>query len=222
MNNFPIVCVDNFYNDPDKVREFALSQEYMPSSGHYPGRRSEDLKDLDFNFYREFCSKLFVLCNITDIYSYFLITSFWQVNSIEQNINSYKNLGWIHTDDCPLGGVIYLTPDINKNLGTTIYRQVQEYPREDIIKNTEIMKKYYSSQEDFGFEEAIKNNNSRFTETAKIYNVYNRLVLFDGDVPHSPSHYYTGEETRLSQVFFLIKYNSGNKTPIQKVKSFSI
>jgi len=34
-----LVILDNFYQDPDNVRQFALSQEYN-IIGNYPGRRS--------------------------------------------------------------------------------------------------------------------------------------------------------------------------------------
>ena len=34
-----IRVVDNFYDDPNAVRRFALEQEY-PIQGNYPGRRT--------------------------------------------------------------------------------------------------------------------------------------------------------------------------------------
>ena len=38
---FPITCYDNFYENPDYIREFALSLDYSPESGTFPGVRSK-------------------------------------------------------------------------------------------------------------------------------------------------------------------------------------
>ena len=35
-----VIIIDNFYQDPDEVREFALSQEFGVR-GNYPGNRTE-------------------------------------------------------------------------------------------------------------------------------------------------------------------------------------
>ena len=32
----PISCVDNFYEDPDSIRKFALSLDYNKEDGNYP------------------------------------------------------------------------------------------------------------------------------------------------------------------------------------------
>ena len=37
--NKSFICIDDFYEDPDSVREFALNQEYE-TSGNYPGIRT--------------------------------------------------------------------------------------------------------------------------------------------------------------------------------------
>ena len=40
---FPISCYDNFYEDPDYIRKFALSLDYSFTSGSFPGCRSDCL-----------------------------------------------------------------------------------------------------------------------------------------------------------------------------------
>ena len=47
--NCPYLVIDNFYNDPDKIREFVLKQEFK-IRGNYPGQRtlsfaSENIKE---------------------------------------------------------------------------------------------------------------------------------------------------------------------------------
>ncbi len=43
MNKFnriiPASVIDNFFDDPDAVRQFALSQEFDSPRGSYPGYR---------------------------------------------------------------------------------------------------------------------------------------------------------------------------------------
>ena len=49
MNFFPS-CVDNFFEDPDKIREFALSLNFN-EDGDYPGYRTKELAKIDQNLY---------------------------------------------------------------------------------------------------------------------------------------------------------------------------
>ena len=218
MINFPTLCIDNFYKEPDKIREFALQQEYEDSPGNYPGKRTKPLYMLDRGLFQQFCCKLFsIYYNLSDL-EWNVETTFWKVSTLHPDPSSPKNMGWIHEDGCLVAGVVYLTPDLNKNLGTTMYRQKSE--KKTI--NGPAMKKFYSVGEDDGFDEAIIENNSYYEETVKLYNEYNRLVCFDGTVPHSPSHYYMGDEVRLNQVFFVKNIKSSSHFPIQRVRNFEI
>lgn len=220
MNNYPLVCIDNFYNDPDSIRSFALTQQYYNSPGNYPGNRTEQLHIINEQLYDQFSLKLMSLYNIKSYFKIF--TCFWKVTTIDLDPNSPKNLGWIHRDGCSFAGVVYLTPGFDKNLGTTIYKQDEPSDVDVDTENTNAMLKFYSSREDVNFDSCILKNNSKYTETAKVYNVYNRLVSFDGDTPHGPSHYYMGEEVRLVQVFFVHVYDYQHVPPLQKIKSFAI
>ena len=47
MKNFPITCYDNFYDNPDQVREFALSLDHTKVSGFFPGSRTQPLSTFD-------------------------------------------------------------------------------------------------------------------------------------------------------------------------------
>jgi Family of unknown function (DUF6445) len=216
MRNFPVLCVDNFYDDPDSVREFALKQDFLESPGNYPGNRTKPLHELNRDLFLGFCSKLFQLYYPDDDIEWNVQTSFWKVGTLNSDPNSPKNMGWIHEDGCLLAGVVYLTPGFDNRLGTTIYRQVGERQK---IDHT-IMKKFYATGQDDNFDDNITKNNSAFEETVRIGNVYNRLVCFDGYVSHSPSHYYMGDETRMVQVFFVHKIQSKSLTPIQRIHNY--
>jgi hypothetical protein len=57
MNFYPITIVDNFYENPDEVRQLALSQQYYPASeldnseGIFPGKRTHELGSIDSDFF---------------------------------------------------------------------------------------------------------------------------------------------------------------------------
>lgn len=215
MIKFPTNIIDNFYNEPDKVREFALQQGYLNSPGNYPGKRTKELHELNKKLFQEFCEKLFSIYYDLNNLEWNVSTSFWKVSTIDNDPSSPKNMGWIHEDGCLFAGVVYLSPGLNKNLGTTIYKKIKNY---DNI-NVSAMHKFYSKGIDEGFDEAIVNNNNRFEETTKICNQYNRLISFDGTVPHSPSHYYMENEVRINQVFFVHNIKHPSYSPLQRVRN---
>jgi len=48
MINFPAICIDNFFDKPDKVREWGLSlSKQKDPEGRWPGKRSEHLFKID-------------------------------------------------------------------------------------------------------------------------------------------------------------------------------
>ena len=49
--NWPISCVDNFFDDPYKVVEFSKKINYSKSEdGRWPGTRSPEIHKVDMNF----------------------------------------------------------------------------------------------------------------------------------------------------------------------------
>lgn len=216
MINFPTIIVDNFYKEPDKVREFALKQDFLDSPGNYPGKRTKQLHELNRELFDGFCSKLFSLYFTQVEIKYKVDTSFWKVGTLDSDPLSPKNMGFIHNDNCLFAGVIYLVPGFNYNLGTTIYRRIKESAH----KPNPAMKKYYSTGEDVGFDNYILQNNSVYEESIKIGNAYNRLISFDSSIPHAPSHYYMGDETRLVQVFFVHNVESSISNPMQRMRDY--
>src|SRR6056300_18837 len=111
MKNFPSLCIDNFYNDPDSIRNFALSQEYQANpEGKWPGKRTIDISLIDSNFAQEFNKKIFSI--YFDIFkttiSYKISSFFQKIEPYDDDPNSIKNSGWIHFDDAIFAGIIYL------------------------------------------------------------------------------------------------------------------
>ena len=56
--DFPILCVDDFYTNPDEVREFALSLEYNGKEGNFPGMRTKELHLINEKFFGSFLFKI--------------------------------------------------------------------------------------------------------------------------------------------------------------------
>lgn len=212
--HFPTLCVDDFYEDVDAVRKFALQQEFKASpTGQYPGTRTERIHLLNRSFFDSFCSKLFSLyydVNDPDLK--------WEVTSYFQMINIEESEGWIHHDDDSLvAGVIYLTPDANIDSGTSIFKikdknkydEYQELKHEFYLKNTIDLQKY---------NEVKQEQESNFVETIRFNNVYNRMICYEGSQYHKANKLNAGSEFRLTQTFFVnrveVKY-----TPIGRMRS---
>lgn len=220
MIHFPAICVDNFYSDPDRVREWALSLDYKPApAGQWPGKRSEKLHLVDPQFFNDFCCKVFSLyfdLEQVDI-SWVVHTQFQLIEPFDQNPNSVKNTGWIHYDDDDIfGGIIYLTPDIDSNCGTSIFIQDRESPG---TRSKTAKEKFYSTGNDSDYESILNEHNSCFTETIQYKNVYNRMISFDGETAHKANSFYT-TLPRLTQVFFVDKVESVSKWPIARHKRY--
>lgn len=225
--NFPALCIDNFYNNPDKIREFALSLEYKKQPGNYPGFRTNPLYDIDYDFFNESLSKIFsVLFNYDYEEVKWNVTSYFQkIYPYSEDKNSPLNSGWFHEDGDGgiAAGIIYLNPHSNLDSGTTIgelksnSEQLDNYSWRDL---------FYSGEEidRLQYQYKLIEHNSKFNKTIEFKNVYNRLILYDASNWHRESNFFASEnEPRLTQVFFVHDLCvSNNCMPIQKVRSFNI
>ena len=99
---FHSVCVDDFFNNPDLIREFALNQEYFPTDGRYPGERTSNMwqinKTLSDYLFAKIFSVYFPVRGYQIKFEKADIT-FQKIKSFSDIENSWKNTGWIHTDN---------------------------------------------------------------------------------------------------------------------------
>ena len=74
MNLYPVTVIDNFYDNPDAIRNFALAQKYKfrhEETGIdyvYPGCRTKDLHELEVYCklkYSKNSSQYFIYLNMT-------------------------------------------------------------------------------------------------------------------------------------------------------------
>ncbi len=179
--------VDNFYENPDEVRQFALEQEYVEGGfgRGFIGRRT--IRQFLFPGLKE---KFEVIMGRK-------ITA-WE----EHGMNGRFQIAWsgeplvYHCDSQKWGGMLYLTPDAPYQCGTTMYAHKQTRART-----------YY----DEGWDAAWKNipgdchlDGTPFEPVDVLGNIYNRLVIFDASCIHSASQYFgtVMENSRLWQMFF--------------------
>ena len=217
MQTIPVTVLDNFFDNPDKVRRWALQQEYLPDpEGRWPGLRTKLIHELDEPFFQNTCRKFF-----SQFYDFQRDEEIeWSVSMCFQIVHEGYDCGWIHSDGktAQITGIIYLTPDSNLNGGTSIYREksnlLYTVHRHDEYKQNSYLNK-------ISIEEAKKHkeeHNSQFEETIRVSNVYNRLVLFDSHLHHAAQDFFgEGQDSRLTLVFFVNKLFVNN-SPVGRVR----
>jgi hypothetical protein len=213
----PSTVIDNFFDDPDSIREFALKQEFTKAGGVVPGVRTRPLNELNPDMFDMFCGKLFSAFfdfNITELK--------WNVEATFQLTSSYYQEGWVHADSSygdgvHMAGVVYLSPDAPVNAGTSIWRQVETPNWNDDLKA-----KFYSDQQ-VDMKEYISardKHNSHFEKTLDVGNVYNRLATYSSTEWHKENMFFgEGKQSRLTLVFFASVNPVNSMMPIDRVKN---
>jgi len=179
-----IIVVDDFYNNPDEVRSFALSQNF-DVKGNYPGFRT-----------KEFLSKG-IADTISELVKPFSgkFLGFSKMYSGSFQIATAKDRTWIHADsNNKWAGVCYLTPNAPHTGGTGLFR----HKRTGTYEQAQLLKLPKDQQK----IEAL--DYTKWDLVDVIGNKYNRLVMYRGDLFHASLDYFgdTKENGRLFQLFF--------------------
>jgi hypothetical protein len=208
---FPTLIVDNFFNDPTKVKNYAHSiNDYtIAEDGRWPGKRSKLLHEINYSLFSSVCTKI-----ISTLYPigwkkiYYIANQYFQLIKIKD-----YDLGFIHQDSeaCDLTAIIYLSS--HKDCGTNLFSLKKEYFFKDFDENY-INKKYLFYKDPSNLKkrkEALDvciKNNSIFEESLSINSKFNRLVLFDANHFHSSQSFkdvLNKEEDRLILITFFKK-----------------
>ena len=174
------MIVENFYTNPEQVREWALEMDFNVS-GNYPGLRTTNIGEPWFTHMKEHFEKLLNKK-----------INYWPTgyNGAFQ-ITTEESTTWIHHDATKWACVVFLTPDAPLESGTGIYRH----------KGTGIYH-HYPDQIDFN-EGGSEERDWELIDKAS--NIFNRAVIYHGDYYHRSilpgfgKDKYTG---RLFQTFF--------------------
>jgi hypothetical protein len=176
--NVNLIIIDDFYSDPDSVRNFALQQEFCVR-GNYPGVRTksfftDDVKEA-IEHYMQFAGK------ITTSFDHDGYTGAFQIATAMDRT-------WIHADHHNMwAGVCYMTPDAPHTGGTGLFRH-----------------KATGEHRKNGEENHEAYDYTKWDLFDRIGNKYNRLVIYRGDLFHASLDYFGDnlQNGRLFQTFF--------------------
>lgn len=223
--NFFPSCVDNFFDNPDLIREFALSLEMNPSQdGSWPGLRSKSLHEINNEFHQS------ILLKILSIYYdlKYADISWGSGKAFFQSIPKYKgsdsiNKGWVHMDNGDeLAGLIYLTPDANPDSGTSLFKIKDEFKETYVpFARSPDKHNFYTDRKisDKNYINSLEKHNNQFQETVRFQNLYNRLISYDANELHKANGF-DSEKNRLTLVVFIkdIKNDHMKRSPMKRIQ----
>lgn len=223
---FPTTVIDNFYENPDEIRKMALEMEYDYDDHNwsYPGKRTKPLHLINDEFFQYSCAKMISTFFNEQETDWRIKTQFQLIEPFGDK-GSVVDRGWIHQDHGNvLAAVVYLTPEADPDTGTSIYHCKEDDPFTD--KNQDIRSALYDPNKNFEehseeYEETKNYFDSKFVETVKVSNVYNRAIVFDANSYHGVPSYSTGTDSRLTQVFFVQKLESP-LSPIERINNLTL
>ena len=224
MNFYPVTIVENFYENPDAIRKFALAQEYKfcheitDISYVFPGSRTEDLRFLDSALYEKICKKLISIFHNSE-HDYMR----WVISTSFQSVTEEYQQGVIHTDQSTVfAAVLYLTPNAPLNAGTSLFKKNHTFNQEQYTLALEQNDEKFKS----GQKIMSTDYHSMFDEAVRVNNVYNTLILYEGDTFHAASQFFGTalENARLAQVFFIkrIDAQKENSFPLKRAKAIKV
>jgi hypothetical protein len=175
-----LLIIDDFYSNPDQVRNFALTQDFSVK-GNYPGVRtqsfwSDDIKHA-IEHYMQFAGKITNNFNGPDNSGY---TGAFQIATANDRT-------WIHSDTNNMwAGVCYLTPDAPYTGGTGLFKHKASGNHSRVNQDYE------------GYDY------TKYDLFDRIGNKYNRLVIYRSDLFHASLDYFGDnlQNGRLFQTFF--------------------
>tara|TARA_R100000084_G_C4637063_1_gene141551 strand:- start:270 stop:974 length:705 start_codon:yes stop_codon:yes gene_type:complete len=222
MIKYPLTCVDNFFDNPASIVNYANSLSYTyDTEGRWPGYRSEQLHIINPDFFSYICIKYLRIHHTVED----LKDLYYKANASFQIVNTKYTEGWIHTD-YPIAHtfIIYLSTLADLNSGTSFY-ELKDGAKTIPNAYSEAKKTYYNKirenvpftkDEEKYFKKIHKLNNSLFYETASFKNVFNRCIGFDGHMWHGAGKFETNiNQDRLTLIVFFEDISS-NTTGLQR------
>ena len=213
MKNYiiPTTVVDDFFDDPAMVKDFAVAQSYSKDKfNQWPGERSESIHKLNSEFFSNTINKFLRIFypESTNID--------WSGFGFFQRISDVYDQGWIHVDGTLITGIVYLNDVAIPSAGTTIYQSkllgdqmLHVDKRTEAIQFPEKSKEYKTYREE---------NANQFQESIVLKNKFNRLVAFDSHLYHAGNDFSNNNQSdRLTMVFFLDKIYT-DAFPLQRTK----
>lgn len=186
-----LIVVDNFYKDPDLIREFAMKEISFEPSDYHKGERSRDKFWL--NGTKEKFEQI-IGRKVTN----------WNhpnyANGVFQYCTAQDPIVY-HVDTQTYAAMVFLTPNAPVETGTAFYKSKitgdTEYSgnfNQDNFKKT-----FTGISKDMNFYDS-----TQYELMDEVANVYNRLVLFNAKRIHAATKYFGDaiDNARFFQLFF--------------------
>ena len=186
---FPVV-VENFFREPEVIMEWgkSLPKEVVDDR---PGVRSKQLWEIDVELHNTILKKI-----LSCYYDLDYVDISWKLSNMSFH-ETPPGVGFIHQDvgvyspdknapDNEVAGLIYLTPDIDPNAGTSLW---------NLNPGTIIKPKDSVTEEE---------HNRNFSEKLCFKNFFNRMIMYDAAEWHAANSKWTeGKDARLTLAFFI-------------------
>lgn len=182
-----VFVVDNFYSDPYAIRDFALKQEFFDDPGYIGNRtRKQYFVPGVREAFENIIGQKIKGWDGNDSWERYGMNARFQYNVSGQPLV-------YHCDAQKWAAMIYLTPNAPFEAGTSMYAH----------KETRI--RHMSEPDPMrAFNQRTFLDPTPYQPVDVIGNVFNRLVIFDGQMIHAASCYFGDNITncRLWQMFF--------------------
>lgn len=192
-----MVIVDNFYKEPNDVREFALMQDFQPNLASYKGKRTQER--FLWPFLKEEFERLLGRPIIDWLNQ--------PCNGCFQ-VTGYDDPLVYHSDVQSYAAAVYLTPDAPVGAGTSFWRDKTHGCRRppnhplEYDRFVDDQSRLQAQNEVYSEYNILHADNWELVD--RVGCVYNRLVLWDAQLIHSASSYegFVADKARLVQLFF--------------------
>lgn len=188
-----LIVVDNFYADPDMVRDYAMNNLDFAPSGYHKGERSQSRYILDGTKERleEIMGETITNWNHSGY-----------ANGVFQFCTADQPIVY-HVDQQMYAAMVYLTPDAPPQTGTATYRSkftgVSSFPTGEDRNTQEYVDTFKGNSREMNFYDG-----TQFEKIDEVGNVYNRLVIFNSCQLHAATEYFGDaiENSRFFHMFF--------------------
>ena len=188
-----VIVVDNFYANPDLVREYAMNNLEFAPSNYHKGQRSQSRYIIDGTKEKleEVLGK-----KITNWNNGGYANGVFQFCTADQPIV-------YHVDSQMYAAMVYLTPDAPPQTGTAMYRSkvtgISSFPGQESRMGDEYVDTFRGNNKEMNFFDG-----TQFEKIDDIGNVYNRLVIFNSSQLHAATEYFGDaiDNARFFHMFF--------------------
>jgi len=188
-----LIVVDDFYADPDMVRDYAMNNLNYNPSGYHKGERSDSKFILNGTKERfeQIIGKKIIRWN----YEHY-------ANGVFQFCTADQPIVY-HVDQQMYAAMVYLTPDAPPNTGTAMYRSkvngIRKFPGDKSRMSQEYVDTFRGNSSEMNFYDG-----TNFEKIDDVGNVYNRLVIFNSEQLHAATEYFGDaiDNARFFHMFF--------------------